>query len=90
MPFTLRHDKPLVLFLAGHAWMVNHIDSRTRIVFVEASADEGKARRLGRGQPLSFELCLTIKRILVGDDPGCETSKCAVREPFSASSATAS
>ena len=69
MPFTLRHDKPSVLFLAGHAWIVNHIDSRTRTVFVEPTADEGKSRWLGRGQPLSFELCQTIKRILVGDNP---------------------
>ena len=44
-------------------------------MFVEPSADEGKSRWLGSGQPLSFELCQTIKRILAGDDPGCEISK---------------
>jgi ATP-dependent Lhr-like helicase len=73
--FTLRHDKPSVLLLAGHSWTVNHIDWRTRTVFVEPSMDEGKSRWLGSGQPLSFELCQTIKRILGGDDPACEISK---------------
>jgi Lhr-like helicase len=70
MPFTLRHDKPLVLFLAGDAWMVNHIDSRTRIVFVEASANDRKSRWLGRGQPLSFELRQTINAFLSATTPG--------------------
>jgi ATP-dependent Lhr-like helicase len=72
--FTLRHDKPPVLLLAGHSWVVNHLDWKTRVAFVEPSADEGKSRWLGNGQPLSFAHCQAIKQVLVGDPPGSRLS----------------
>jgi len=72
---TLRHDKPPVLLLAGHSWVVNHLDWKNRVAFVEPTADEGKSRWLGSGQPLSYALCQAIKQVLVGEPPGCELSK---------------
>jgi ATP-dependent Lhr-like helicase len=73
--FILRHDKPPVLLLAGHSWIVNHLDWKNRVAFVEPSADEGKSRWLGSGQPLSLVHCQAIKRVLAGEPPGCALSK---------------
>jgi ATP-dependent helicase Lhr and Lhr-like helicase len=72
--FTLRHDKPAVLLLAGHSWVVNHLDWKNRVAFVEPSTDEGKSRWLGSGQPLTFSYCQAVKRVLVGDPPGSHLS----------------
>ena len=73
--FTLRHDKPPVLLLAGHSWRVNHLDWKNRVAFVEPSADEGTSRWLGSGQPLSHAHCQAIKRVLAGEPSGGELSK---------------
>ena len=73
--FSLGHDKPQILLLSGHSWLVNHIDWKERTVFVEPSRDEGKSRWLGSGQPLSFELCQATKRVLAGEELGCEMSQ---------------
>ncbi len=73
--FTLRHDKPPVLLLAGHSWIVNRLDWKNRVAFVEPSADEGKSRWLGSGQPLSRAHCQAIRRVLAGEPPGGELSK---------------
>jgi len=73
--FTLRHDKPPVLLLAGRSWIVNHLDWKNRVAFVEPSAEEGKSRWLGSGQPLSPAYCQAIKRVLAGQHPGGELSK---------------
>jgi ATP-dependent Lhr-like helicase len=73
--FTLRHDKPSVLLLAGHSWIVNHLDWKNRVAFVEPSAGEGKSRWLGSGQPLGHAHCQSIKRVLAGEPVGTELSK---------------
>jgi ATP-dependent Lhr-like helicase len=78
--FTLRHDKPPVLLLAGHSWIVNHLDWKNGVAFVEPSADEGKSRWLGSGQPLTFSYCQAVKRVLVGDPPGSHLSTRATVE----------
>jgi ATP-dependent Lhr-like helicase len=76
--FMLRHDKPHVVLLGGRSWGVNQIDWNNKIVFVEPSTEEGKSRWLGNGQPLSFELCQAIKRVIEDEPPGCELSKRAM------------
>jgi ATP-dependent Lhr-like helicase len=76
--FTLRHDKPLVLLLAGHSWIVNYLDWKNRVAFVEPSPDEGKSRWLGSGQPLNHAHCQAIKRVFAGEPPGGELSKRAM------------
>ena len=73
--FILRHDKPQVVLLGGRSWIINQIDWKNRMLFVEPSAEDGKSRWLGNGQPLGFELCRAIKDVLEEKPPGCEISK---------------
>lgn len=54
-----------ILLLGGRAWQVNHIDWQKRVAYVETTAAEGKSRWQGVGQALGYELCQTIKRVLM-------------------------
>ncbi len=73
--FMLQHDKPQVMLLGGRSWVINQIDWNSRLVFVEPSAEEGKSRWLGSGQPLTFEFCQAIKNVLEGAPLDCEMSR---------------
>jgi ATP-dependent Lhr-like helicase len=66
--FAVRDDRPPVLLLSGRPWVVTHVDWESRVAFVEPSRDEGKSRWIGLGQPLQFELCQSIARVLAADD----------------------
>ncbi|MEK9509021.1 DEAD/DEAH box helicase [Gemmatimonadota bacterium Y43] len=56
------------LLLAGRNWYVKSIDWRRGVVYVEPAPDGGRARWLGDGQALSWELCQAMRRILAGVD----------------------
>jgi ATP-dependent helicase Lhr and Lhr-like helicase len=56
---------PRILLLGGRAWQVNHIDWQRRVAYVEATAAEGKSRWQGEGQALGYDLCQTIKKVLM-------------------------
>jgi ATP-dependent Lhr-like helicase len=59
-----RDDEPHILLLAGHGWKVTSIDWARRMVWVEPSRDQGKARWFGSSRLLSFPVCQAIKRVL--------------------------
>lgn len=59
-----RDDEPHILLLAGHGWKVTSIDWARRMVWVEPSRDQGKARWFGSSRVLSFPVCQAIKRVL--------------------------
>jgi len=65
--FVVRSEEPPVLLLAGRGWRVEHVDWRRKRCWVSAVEAAGRSRWLGEGQPLSFELCQAIRRILRGD-----------------------
>jgi ATP-dependent helicase Lhr and Lhr-like helicase len=67
--FAVRDDRPPVLLLAGHPWVVKHVDWNARVAYVEPTKEEGRSRWLGSGPALRFELCQAIARVL-GTDPG--------------------
>lgn len=68
---TMREDQRPVLLLAGRSWLVNHVDWGRRVAWVEPSTLRGRSRWLGTGQPLRYELCQAVRRLLCGEDtPG--------------------
>ena len=73
--FQLRRDGPVVLLLAGRSWEVSHIDWHHRIAYVKASAERGRSRWIGRGVPLSFDLCRALRRVLVEGSLDINVSK---------------
>jgi ATP-dependent Lhr-like helicase len=63
-------DGPRVLALAGHSWLVRHVDWRQRKVWVELSDIRGASRWTGAPQPWSNALTDAVRRFLQGTDPG--------------------
>jgi len=66
--FTVQRDEPAAVLLAGRSWRVTHVDWRKRVAYVEPAADVGRSRWVGSGQPLRYELCQAIRRLLVAQD----------------------
>lgn len=67
------------MLLAGRHWFIEAVDFRRRVITVSPAPDGGKIRFWGTAQPLSFELCQSIRSVLVGDNPGIELSERAER-----------
>jgi ATP-dependent Lhr-like helicase len=72
--FALRHEEVPVILLGGRSWTVTHIDWSDRIAYVEPSPELGKSRWISSGQPIHYELCQAIRRILTGTDPAGDLS----------------
>jgi ATP-dependent Lhr-like helicase len=66
--FTVQRDEPAAVLLAGRSWRVTHVDWRKRVAYVEPAVDVGRSRWVGSGQPLHYELCQAIRRLLVAQD----------------------
>jgi len=58
------------LLLAGRNWAVIHVDWRRGIAQVEPAPDGGRARWIGDGRAMSWDLCQGIRRVLAGADLG--------------------
>ncbi len=67
--FVTHADGPAILALAGQNWRVAHIDWNRHEAFVEPSSEPGKSRWLGDGQPMHFDLCQAIVRVLREEEP---------------------
>jgi ATP-dependent Lhr-like helicase len=66
LSFQRRDGEPAVLSLGGRAWQVTHVDFKHMTAQVIPSEYRGRSRWLGESQPLSYELCQAIRRILFG------------------------
>jgi ATP-dependent Lhr-like helicase len=77
--FALRHEEVPIILLGGRSWTVTHIDWEDRIAYVEPAKEIGKSRWPGTGQPLHYEICQAIRRILTGTDPAGTISERAGR-----------
>lgn len=80
LTFQVKHDEPVSLSLGGHFWRVNHVDWKRRQVFVEPSTEPGKSRWFSADQPLSYELCQAMLRVLAGSVPAVSISRRAIAE----------
>lgn len=63
--FIVKEKTPCVLTLAGRSWQVNYIDWPRRKAYVEPTELRGRSQWLSSGQPLHFELCQAMTRLLV-------------------------
>jgi ATP-dependent helicase Lhr and Lhr-like helicase len=66
--FFGKNDGPRNLLLGGRAWLVNHIDWKRRIAYVEATNAKGQSRWKGWTRGLDYPLCQSIKRVLSSRD----------------------
>ncbi|HEY1068451.1 MAG TPA: helicase-related protein, partial [Pirellulales bacterium] len=60
-------DGPRVLSLGGRSWQVTHVDWSRKIAYVEPSDERGRSRWKGGAGGLRFDLCQSIKSVLVSD-----------------------
>lgn len=63
--FIVKEKMPCVLTLAGRSWQVTYIDWPRRKAYVEPTELRGRSQWLSSGQPLHFELCQAMTRLLV-------------------------
>jgi ATP-dependent Lhr-like helicase len=74
----VKRDEPITLSLGGRSWLVKHVDWNRRQVFVEQGKESGKSRWFSTGQPLAYELCQSMLRVLLGAMPHVSLSKRAL------------
>lgn len=80
MVFMRKSDGPRLVTLGGRGWQVNHVDWKRRKAFVEPSPVADPSKWSGMPQPLSYELCQAIQRVLLGAGlPGVHLSDRASR-----------
>lgn len=77
--FILKQDVPSVLTLAGRSWQTKYIDWPRRKAYVEPTELRGRSLWLSAGQPLHFELCQAIPRVLSREDTPVKFSKRAMK-----------
>jgi ATP-dependent helicase Lhr and Lhr-like helicase len=80
LTFATRDDRPAVLLLAGRAWVVVHVDWKSRVAFVKPSEDLGRSRWLGSGAALGYELCQSVARVPSGEDVADFASRRAAQQ----------
>ncbi len=64
--FRRNNGEPVILSLGGRSWMVKHIDWDRQTAHVAPAEHGGRSRWLGGSQPLRFELCQAVRRVLLG------------------------
>jgi ATP-dependent Lhr-like helicase len=60
--FFGEQSEPWVLLLGGRAWLVNHLDWRRRVAYLEPVDSAGRSRWQGQGQVASDESEPNISR----------------------------
>ena len=62
-----RKDGPMLLSLGGRGWRVTHIAWSDKRAYVEPVEQTGKSKWYGTGQPMRFELCRAVKKVLADE-----------------------
>lgn len=81
-PISFRRPdgEPAVLSLGGRSWQVTHVDFAHKTAQVIPSEHLGRSRWLGGSQPLSYEMCQAIRKVLLGSGPKDVWSRRATTE----------
>ena len=81
-PISFRRNEGelAVLSLGGRSWQVTHVDFAHKTAQVIPSEHAGRSRWLGGSQPLCFEMCQAIRRVLLGGGPSEMWSRRAATE----------
>ncbi len=66
--FITKEDGPCILTLGGRSWQTKYIDWPRRKAYVEPTDLRGRSQWLSSGQPMHFELCQAIPRLLIRED----------------------
>lgn len=66
--FIVKEEGPCVLTLGGRSWQTKYIDWPRRKAYVEPTELRGRSQWLSSGQPLHFDLCQAITRVLARAD----------------------
>ena len=74
MALLTREGRPAAILLAGHSWQVAHIDWARHTCQVRLAERGGSVRWAGIGQPLSSELCASMRSVVLGASPGVPLS----------------
>ena len=80
LSFRRPDGEPAILSLGGRAWQVTHVDFKHKTAQVVPSEHFGRSRWLGESQPLRYDMCQAIRRILLGGGPKERWSRRAVAE----------
>lgn len=80
LSFKRSDGEPAVLSLGGRAWQVTDLDFKHKTAHVVPSEYIGRSHWLGESQPLSYEMCQAVRRILLGGGSKGEWSKRAAAE----------
>lgn len=62
--FLEKPQGPRMLLLGGRSWLVNHVEWKRRVVYVEPVKEKGKAKWMGSGRPLAAVLARAIRSLL--------------------------
>ena len=80
LSFKRPDGEPAILSLGGRAWQVVHVDYTHKTAQVVPSEHRGRSRWLGESQPLSYQMCQTIRQTLLGNGPAEAWSRRALAE----------
>jgi ATP-dependent Lhr-like helicase len=80
LSFRRPDGESAILSLGGRAWQVTHVDFAHKTAQVVPSEHFGRSRWLGESQPLSYNMCQAIRRILLGGGPTKDWSRRALAE----------
>lgn len=75
LTFQVQRVGSVSLSLGGRYWLVKHVDWKRRRAYVEPSAQQGKSRWFGAGQPLHYEFCQAVLEVLAGTEPAVALSR---------------
>ncbi|MGB5834514.1 MAG: ATP-dependent helicase, partial [Thiohalocapsa sp.] len=73
--FIVKEDALSVLTLGGRSWQTKYIDWPRRTAYVEPTELRGRSQWLSSGQPLHFQLCQAVARVLAREDAPVAFSK---------------
>ncbi len=65
--FLEKPQGPRMLLLGGRSWLVNHVEWKRRVVYVEPVKEKGKAKWMGSGRPIAAVLARAIRSLLSSD-----------------------
>lgn len=65
--FTIKDEGPSVLTLGGRSWQTKYIDWPRKKAYVQPTENRGRSQWLSAGQPMHFEMCQAISKVLLVD-----------------------
>jgi ATP-dependent Lhr-like helicase len=66
LTFAVKNEGPAVLTLGGRSWQTNYIDWARKKAYVEPTDNRGRSQWISVGQPMHYEMCQAISKILLG------------------------